>query len=258
VSSSNISSPEKSEKDKNVKKKKSEFKFMDEISQTDDSPKPQETSPKPQETSPKPQETSPKPQETSPKPQETSPKPQKTVDTKPTTPVSSKQSGQIIDYLLKQENATIKPKLNFSENKITYDVLKQIGLDESDHSFLDQLCTTSKILEKKHFQRLLICPKHKTFSITLHNCCMKCDAQNISKKYLIEHKPCGNIEEYETMQIHTQDTCSRCKKPITFTKKDCKTHGMWFFCFSCEEKFDKPKTELYCREGNHLLKMFFF
>jgi len=84
---------------------------------------------------------------------------------------------------------------------------------------------------------------------------MKCDAQNISKKYLIEHKPCGSIEEYETMQIHTQETCSRCKKAITFTKKDCKTHGMWFFCFSCEEKFDKPKTELYCREGNHLLKM---
>jgi len=84
---------------------------------------------------------------------------------------------------------------------------------------------------------------------------MKCDAQNISKKYLIEHRPCGNIEEYETKKIHTQANCSRCKKPITFTKKDCKTHGMWFYCFSCEEKFDKPKTELYCREGNHLLKM---
>jgi len=231
-----ISNKEKSENDRDMKKNKSEFsKISDstqETSQTDDSPKPQETS-----------QT------------DDSPKPQETVEPKTTQPANPKQAEQIIDYLLTQENATIRPKLNFFDNKITYDILKQIGLDESDPSILDQLCTTSKILEKKHFQRLLICPKHKNFSITLHSCCMKCDAQNISKKYLIEHKPCGNIEEFETNQIHTQNTCSRCKKPITFTKKDCKTHGMWFYCYSCEEKFDKPKTELYCREGSHLLKI---
>jgi len=176
-------------------------------------------------------------------------------DTNPKTtkPISQKQTEHIIEYLLKQENLIIKPTLNYLENTITYDVLKQVGLDETDSSYLDQLCLTSD-LHKKHFQRLLVCPTHKNFSITLHNCCTKCNEQNILKKHLIEHVLCGNIEEYDIQSHNTPTTCSRCKKLITFTK-DCKIHGMWYFCLSCKEKFDKPQKELYCREGQHSLKM---
>jgi len=270
VSSPNITDAEKSENDKDVKKKSKypQVPVSPKTSQVKDTPMPPKTSqvkdtPMPPKTSqvkdtPMPPKTSQVEDAPIPKniPQTDNPSPLlDNVERKRKLTATSEQTEQVIDYLLKQDNATINPRLNFSENKVTYDILNQIGLDEDDQSFLDQLCTTSKSLERKHFQRLLICPKHNNFSITIHNCCMKCDAQNISKKYLIEHKPCGNIEEYETEKIHTQSTCSRCKKPITFTKKDCKTHGMWFYCFSCEEKFDKPKTELYCREGNHLLKI---
>ena len=101
---------------------------------------------------------------------------------KPSTSDSVRDLTKIIQ---KSSEKMIIPKINFSTGQITYPALKEIGKNDDDIEFLENLTSDSSgVLEKTVYERILVCPKHPdSLSINVRLYC-----PNPSKKAMRDSK----------------------------------------------------------------------
>lgn len=170
---------------------------------------------------------------------------------------SSANSGpktvQLINEIQKIDDQTIKPFVDFNEGKLFYPFLSTIGLKQDDDDFLNDL-TREGILEKKIFEKLVVCPVHSnTFSSSVHLYCPNCHSIDVEKLNLFEHKRCGYISDGKNFDFSNPDMseCPSCKKAIKNFDKEIRVPAMWFQCNECEEKFDNVDIKLHCRKYEH-------
>jgi len=195
----------------------------------------------------------------------TAAKPTPTTAAKPTpnvqkapqgTQASTDQIRKLVQIMSSTAHKTITPSINFEKNLIKYPLLTQIGEDEYNMTFLDNLASKSnQVLEKFVFERLLVCPEHnKEFSATVRIYCPNCTSMDVEKLQLIEHKVCGFIATMKEYGVESSDdvqVCPNCKRQIRDPGKEIRLPGKWNICNSCEKKFDDAIIKLHCRRHNH-------
>lgn len=167
--------------------------------------------------------------------------------------LSDNLTQQIITLL--KPNKTLVPEIDFTANKIRYPILNEIGISDDDSVLLDKLTMPEfKILKIINSDKILVCPKHPKNLVNLPKLyCSSCLSDNIQKLHLVEHKICGHISEKSDF-INSSDKiefCPFCKKDIHDINKEIRFPAMWYFCNSCNSKFDDVITKLYCYSFRH-------
>jgi transposase-like protein len=166
---------------------------------------------------------------------------------------STSKSVQLIQEVQKLEDRTIKPFVDYNEGRLFYPLLSKIGEVQDNIEYLDSLVTDG-ILEKKIYEKLIVCPIHPdTFSSSVRLYCPSCHSMNVEKLNLFEHKKCGYITESTNFDFSDQNdsTCPSCKKPIKNFEKEIRVPAMWYQCSDCSEKFDNAVIKLHCRKHEH-------
>jgi hypothetical protein len=168
------------------------------------------------------------------------------------TPSTSK-TVRLIQEVQKFEDRTIKPFVDYNEGRLFYPLLSKIGEVQDNIGYLDNLVSDG-ILEKKIYEKLLVCPLHPdTFSSSMRLYCPKCHSMGVEKLNLFEHKKCGYITESSNFDFtsNANSICPSCKKLIKNFEKEIRVPAMWYQCNDCSEKFDNAVIKLHCRKHEH-------
>ena len=166
---------------------------------------------------------------------------------------STSKSVNLIQEVQKLDNKTIKPFIDYTEGRIIYPVLSNIGETQDNVSYLDDLVSDG-ILAKHIYEKLIVCPIHPTvFSSSMRLYCPKCHSMNVEKLNLFEHKKCGYIAESKNFDFSNVDhsICPSCQKDIKNFEKEIRVPAMWYQCEDCTEKFDNAVIKLHCRKHDH-------
>jgi len=163
---------------------------------------------------------------------------------------------KLVLELQKTKDHSLIPSINFEKNQVYYPLLQQIGKDENEILFLENLIgSASDVLEKQVYEKIPTCPDHpENLFVSARMYCPKCSSIDIKKLSLVEHKLCGYIDDitkFDAKNITTITKCPHCNNPIRNPERELRLPGMWYSCHHCKEKFDNALLKLHCRKFNH-------
>jgi hypothetical protein len=113
--------------------------------------------------------------------------------------------------------------------------------------FLNRLSDVG-ILEKKLYDKMLVCPKCNSVSVAVHYCCPYCKSFDVQKSSLIEHVKCGYMDVEENFRKGGKLVCQKCHEELKKLDVDYRRAGIWCSCMSCGKSFDVPVATLFCRD----------
>lgn len=122
-----------------------------------------------------------------------------------------------------------------------------VGDASSAEKFLKKLHEAG-LLERKLFDKIVICPKCDSPSTSFHYCCPYCRSFNIQKSSLIEHVKCGYMDVEENFRKGGKLICPKCHDELRKLDVDHRRAGIWCNCKDCGKSFDIPVTGLFCRD----------
>jgi hypothetical protein len=122
-----------------------------------------------------------------------------------------------------------------------------VGNAGNTESFLKKLHDAG-ILGRKLFDKIVICPKSNSASVSIHYCCPYCKSFDIQKSSLIEHVKCGYMDVEENFRKSGKLICPKCHEELKHLDVDYRRAGIWCVCKDCGKSFDIPLTGLFCRD----------
>jgi hypothetical protein len=122
-----------------------------------------------------------------------------------------------------------------------------VGNAGNTESFLKKLHDAG-ILGRKLFDKIVICPKCSSASVSIHYCCPYCKSFDIQKSSLIEHVKCGYMDVEENFRKSGKLICPKCHEELKKLDVDFRRAGIWCVCKDCGKSFDIPLTGLFCRD----------
>jgi len=144
---------------------------------------------------------------------------------------------KILNIILQEQDKSINPLIN-NKGEIIYPLLEGI-----DIRVLDGM-VSSNILEKRIYDRVLICPQHRRCLLYSRLYCPKCNSTDVNSIYLIEHILCGYINEINRFKGHDDLVCPKCNTAMN--DKSTLVLGRWYSCNSCGNRFNNPIIKLHC------------
>ena len=147
---------------------------------------------------------------------------------------------------------------------IQYEPLDDI-LKENDYDW-DIICdllktiAKKKILNKKGYEKLVLCPKCGSPHVYTKYSCPKCESTDISNMRLVEHPFCGYTGTLDSFRKGSNLVCPRCNTKLGsrasdtsmksggVRKRDYKIIGSTFECDKCGLKSDRPNIVHNCTE----------
>jgi len=151
--------------------------------------------------------------------------------------ITDEIKDKILDIILQEQDKAIRPVIN-NKGEITYPLLEGIGID-----VLDEL-VSSNILERRMYDKVLICPEHRRCLLYARVHCPKCNSIDINSIYLLEHVLCGYIDEINRFDNHDELICPKCN--TVMNDKSTLVLGRWYSCNSCGNRFNNPIIRLRC------------
>ncbi|RJS80580.1 hypothetical protein CW708_00180 [Candidatus Bathyarchaeota archaeon] len=121
-----------------------------------------------------------------------------------------------------------------------------IGKTSNVKAFLQELYDAG-ILERKLYDKLTLCPKCNSSSVSVHFSCPYCKSFNIKRSSLIEHVKCGYMDVEENFRKNNKLICPKCHEELKKLDVDYRKAGVWCTCKDCGKSFDIPTTTLFCR-----------
>ncbi len=131
-----------------------------------------------------------------------------------------------------------------------YQAVEAIAGNAADsETLLRRLCEVG-ILERKLFDKVLVCPKCSSANVSVRYCCPYCKSFDIRKSALMEHVKCGYMDVEENFNKGGRLTCPKCHDDLKKLEVDYRRAGIWCTCKDCGKSFDIPVTSLFCRGCN--------
>ncbi len=152
----------------------------------------------------------------------------------------------LIEIIIKRNPSELKPVFDYDKGFHFKEIDEITGDVKKSKSILKKL-EDSKILEKKLYDRTIVCPNCGSWSISLRYHCPSCNKTNFEHKRLIEHIKCGLIDSLDRFWNNDELECPRCRAKLYLEHADVRNIGTWFQCSSCDTRFDDPVISQYCR-----------
>jgi CheY-like chemotaxis protein len=147
---------------------------------------------------------------------------------------------------------------------IQYEGLNYI-LNEKNYDWdkiSDMLKTIVKkgIINKKEYEKFLLCPKCGSPKVYTKYSCLKCESTHITNMRIVEHPFCGFTGSLDSFRKGSDLVCPRCNNKVASSARDVnlkskrarksiyKIIGSTFECDKCEWKSDRPDILHSCTE----------
>jgi hypothetical protein len=128
-----------------------------------------------------------------------------------------------------------------------YPVVEAIVGDASQvEPFLNRL-HDSGVLEKKLYDKVVLCPNCESTNISFRYCCPFCKSFDIQKSSLVEHVKCGYMDLEAHFRKGGKYVCPKCHEEMRTLDVDYRKAGVWCSCKNCGKSFDIPVSEHFCR-----------
>ncbi len=131
-----------------------------------------------------------------------------------------------------------------------YQAVEAIAGNAADSETLLRRLYEVGILERKLFDKVLVCPKCNSANVSVRYCCPYCKSFDIRKSALMEHVKCGYMDVEENFNKGGRLTCPKCHDDLKKLEVDYRRAGIWCTCKDCGKSFDIPVTSLFCRGCN--------
>lgn len=152
----------------------------------------------------------------------------------------------LISKFLNSEIQTLEPTFD-PQSGYRYPFVEAIVGDASPvESFLGRLYEAG-ILERKLFDKLILCPACTSANVTFRYCCPFCKSYDIQKSSLVEHVKCGYMDLEGNFKQGNKYVCLKCHEEMRKLDVDYRKAGVWCSCKECGKSFDIPVSEHFCR-----------
>jgi hypothetical protein len=152
-----------------------------------------------------------------------------------------REAQKLLDKMISESTKELMPEID-STGEIKYrEIEEQLDKNHREES-LDKLLKF-EILQKKFYDKIIVCPfcNSKNTTVRLH--CPSCNSINIERKVLMEHTPCGAIDNENVLK--KGGLCPNCGRKIV--ESDLRKVGSWLQCNICNTRFDEPILTNFCK-----------
>ena len=145
-----------------------------------------------------------------------------------------------------QRGDEIRPKYDLEYGYRYPEVEKSINKDPiKTKEFLEKLVDLG-VLKQKLVNMTLHCPSCNSANILTNYVCPSCGYPQISRNALIEHMPCGHIDNITNFRVNGNLICPKCK--VQLGNAEYRSAGSWYECPKCGKPVETPKTLHICRK----------
>ncbi len=149
-------------------------------------------------------------------------------------------------------------KAKISKLEPTYNILSQNGYHypfagnflEKEHGLeiLDlQILSERDCLEKKFFDKVLLCPFCKNYNINLRDTCLSCKSPQLKTVEMLHHYRCAYIGKEEEFKSGLNYFCPKCHKELKHIGVDYDRVGKNYLCLDCRELHIETEMRAECR-----------
>lgn len=110
--------------------------------------------------------------------------------------------------------------------------------------FLKQLANVG-ILSEKLMDMIVHCPACGNANISTNYLCPFCGSPRVLRNALIEHIPCGYMDNLNVFKREDNLICPKCKAPLS--KDNYRSAGQWYECQNCKKRVETPRVGHVCR-----------
>jgi hypothetical protein len=169
------------------------------------------------------------------------------VGNKETVELYKERNTQVfLSKFLNGEIKTLEPVYD-SQSGYRYPAVEAIVGDASQvEPFISKLYE-SGILERKLYDKIILCPQCGSANISFRYCCPFCKSFDIQKSSLVEHVRCGYMDLEPNFRQGDKYVCPKCHEEMLRIDVDYRKAGVWCSCKYCNKSFDIPVSEHFCR-----------
>jgi hypothetical protein len=171
---------------------------------------------------------------------------QKTTKKETVEQYKDRNTQILISKFLSGEMKTLEPMYD-PQLGYRYPTVEAIVGDASNvEAFLSRLHGLG-ILEKKLYDKVIICPNCTSPNVSIRYCCPFCKSFDIQKSSLVEHIKCGYMDLEANFRQGAKYVCPKCHEVMRAIDVDYRKAGVWCTCNNCNKSFDIPVSEHFCR-----------
>ena len=152
----------------------------------------------------------------------------------------------LVSKFLSGEIKTLEPTYDSQIGYHYPEVEAIVGDPSLAEPFLEGLYD-SGVLERKLFDKIIICPKCDSANVSFRYCCPFCKSFEIEKSSLVEHVKCGYMDLESNFCQGNKYVCPKCHEEMRILDVDYRKAGVWCSCKSCGKSFDIPISANFCR-----------
>lgn len=154
---------------------------------------------------------------------------------------------KLIEAVIKGNPSELKPSYDTTKGYHYIEIDKITGDNNKSELILKQL-SDSNILDKKFYDKTIVCPDCGSIRIGFRYLCPRCESGQIDRKSLLEHVKCGGIDSVDRFQQEGKLVCFQCNAELNKDDPELKGIGSWFYCSSCNARFDEPAMRQHCMD----------
>lgn len=168
---------------------------------------------------------------------------------------SNLQARKMLQFMLRSPRTPVGPEIAVTDD-IRYPELKPVvELNEADMLDLLSRMVQAKVLLADLVDKVPACPECGSSQLSTRYLCPKCFSFNIKRSFLYEHLKCGKVASDDTFMKGGQLICPKCETVLHSFGVEYRSVGAWYKCDNCNESFNAPAHQHFCRPRRHQFAM---
>ena len=172
-----------------------------------------------------------------------------------TTIYTNPNARKIIQFLLRSPRTILAPEITPTD-EVNYPQLDSVvQLNQSELLGLLSRTVEAGVLVADLADKAPACPECGSPQVSTRYVCPKCYSYNVSRSFLFEHLRCGKVASDDSFRKGGRLVCPKCEAVLHSFGVEYRAVGAWYKCGSCEESFDAPIHQHFCRPRRHQFAM---
>jgi hypothetical protein len=172
-----------------------------------------------------------------------------------TTIYINADARKILQFLLRSPRTILAPEI-VPTDETDYPQLASVV--ELNHPQLLELLSQmveAGVLVGDLVDKAPVCPECGSHQVSTRYVCPKCNNYDIAHSFLYEHLKCGRVASDDTFKKGEQLICPKCQTVLHSFGVEYRAVGAWYKCGNCNESFNSPAHQHFCRPRRHQFAM---
>jgi hypothetical protein len=162
---------------------------------------------------------------------------------------------KILQFLLRSPRTIVAPEI-VATDEIQYPQLASVvQLPPPETLELLAQMVGAGVLVADLADKAPACPECGSHQVSTRYVCPKCFNYDISRSFLYEHLKCGKVASDDTFRKGGQLICPNCHAVLHSFGVEYRAVGAWYKCGNCNESFNAPAHQHFCRPRRHQFAM---